>query len=84
MGSSPISHETFLQCRFFLLVVTPTSVAHNSKLNRKEHVVACAILQRIERAYRVLSRSSDIPKLHSEPVTDLLRFGEDEGAIFCS
>lgn len=41
-------------------------------------VIACAVVQRIQLAYRVVLSDGGAPK------DDLLRFGEEEGAVFCS
>ena len=45
-----------------------------------QRVAACAIVSRISEAYRVIApdRAAELPS------GSLLRFGEDEGAMFCS
>ena len=59
----------------------PASVVQESKLiilvTKRKKVVAAALVQRIESAFQVVSSTV-------ERGEDLMRFGEEEGAVFCS
>lgn len=55
-------------------------------LTPQRKVIACAVVQRITEAYKVVgskSLSAESPSPSPETKDDFLRFGEDEGAIFC-
>jgi hypothetical protein len=45
-----------------------------------QRVAACAIVSRISEAFRVIAAE----QAAGLPSTTLLRFGEDDGAMFCS
>ena len=69
LSSTQLAPSQMVECKLFLFL-TP-----------QRKVIACAVVQRIQSAYRVVSSKA----LSSpEPKADLLRFGEQEGAIFCS
>ncbi|GAA5911437.1 hypothetical protein JCM5296_004734 [Sporobolomyces johnsonii] len=69
--------------------LTPSQLAE-SKLflfvTPQRKIVACAVVQRIGAAYQVVCSAKEAREGEdgAKPSTDLLRFGEDQGAIFCS
>ncbi|GAA5952489.1 hypothetical protein JCM21900_005326 [Sporobolomyces salmonicolor] len=69
--------------------LTPSQLAE-SKLflfvTPQRKVVACAVVQRIGAAFQVVRSAKEARDGEEDgrPSTDLLRFGEDQGAIFCS
>lgn len=61
----------------------PVSVLQESKLivlvTKKKKVVAAALVQRIDSAFQVVAST-----YRDANVEELMRFGEEEGAVFCS
>ncbi|BGP15008.1 hypothetical protein JCM10213_002848 [Rhodosporidiobolus nylandii] len=71
--------------------LTPTQLAQSKVflfVTPQRKVVAAAVIQRIKEAYEVVTSAADGVKREAaeevEPERGLLRFGEEEGAIFCS
>ncbi|GAA5971913.1 hypothetical protein JCM11641_001568 [Rhodosporidiobolus odoratus] len=66
--------------------LTPAQLA-DSKIflfvTPQRKVIAAAVVQRLEAAYEVVT-SAEKSKDEEKPSADLLRFGEEQGAIFCS
>ncbi|GAA6009047.1 uncharacterized protein JCM10292_002464 [Rhodotorula paludigena] len=71
LSSTSLTPEQLALSKLFLFV-TP-----------QRKVVACAVIQRIAAAYEVVQKDSAQDEA-PENKNDLLRFGEDDGAIFCS
>ena len=52
---------------------------------KKQELAGCAIVRPVQKAHRVIARDPSSSNLRSAPKAEaLLRFGEDESAIFCS
>ncbi|GAA5825682.1 hypothetical protein JCM3770_002796 [Rhodotorula araucariae] len=70
LSSTALTPEQLALCKVFLFVTA------------QRKVIACAVVQRISAAYQVVRETKSAEA--GEQSTDLLRFGEDQGAIFCS
>ncbi|BGP39019.1 hypothetical protein JCM10449v2_002957 [Rhodotorula kratochvilovae] len=70
LSSTALTPDQLALAKIFLFV-TP-----------QRKVIACAVVQRISAAYQVVREKKGGEA--EEPSKDLLRFGEDQGAIFCS
>jgi hypothetical protein len=82
LSSTSLTPSQLAESKIFLFV-TP-----------QRKICAAAVVQRIKVAFEVVTRASDVQEDEAElvkaeeenvkPSPELLRFGEDEGAIFCS
>ncbi|BGO90655.1 hypothetical protein NBRC10512_000220 [Rhodotorula toruloides] len=70
LSSTSLTPEQLAQSKVFLFV-TP-----------QRKVIACAVVQRIKVAYQIVSAKAKDEA--GDDKRNLLRFGEDQGAIFCS
>ncbi|GAA5841194.1 hypothetical protein JCM9279_000574 [Rhodotorula babjevae] len=75
LSSTALTPEQLAQSKIFLFV-TP-----------QRKVIAAAVVQRISEAFKVVVKEEE-PSINEvvevKPSTGLLRFGDDDGAIFCS
>ncbi|BGP23776.1 N-acetyltransferase [Rhodotorula toruloides] len=70
LSSTSLTPEQLTESKFFLFV-TP-----------QRKVIACAVVQRIKCAHQIVQ--TEAKDEAGDEKKDLLRFGEDQGAIFCS
>ncbi|KAI5479818.1 N-acetyltransferase [Pseudohyphozyma bogoriensis] len=69
LSSTSLTDSQLAESKLFIFV-TPQNKA-----------IACAVVQRIKGAYRVTPSLGSSPKSEKD---ELIRFGEEEGAVFCS
>ncbi|GAA5927690.1 hypothetical protein JCM3775_006056 [Rhodotorula graminis] len=72
LSSTGLTPEQLALSKVFLFV-TP-----------QRKVIAAAVVQRISEAFEVVVKEDDEQLADLKPSTGLLRFGDDDGAIFCS
>lgn len=75
LSSTSLTPAQLGACKLFLFV------------SPQRKVIACAVVERIEESYRVVSSKappSSPTNDEKKPTGELIRFGEQDGAVFCS